>query len=204
MIIFGTRTSNSRAAAGFFNCPRCSSQRSYTHQVAKRWFTLYFIPVIPLGKAGEFIECDACGGSFGLEVLQFDPAAEQAEMFARVRRLAVLAMLFGGRYQAENVAALRAALQELSGEFVHEETVHQDVQFAQQAQAQLEHVFQAQTTDLSADGKTMVMQISMRTLAPTRQIAPTDHQVLHRAGASMGIPADMTEHMIQGYVGLSA
>lgn len=200
MIIFGTRTTNPTAGQGQFNCPRCGPQKSYTHKKQKRWFTLYFIPVIPLGTAGEYVECDACAGTFDMEALHHDPAAERAEMFDRLRRLSVLAMLFANRYQPENVNALRTALQELTQDFVAEEVVHQDVQFAQQAQAQLEPTFQSQTQDFSADGKSLLLRLMLTTLAPTRQVEAQDHQTLHRAGAAMGIPADIIEQSIQAHV----
>ncbi len=200
MIIFGTRTTNPTAGQGIFNCPRCGPQKPYTHKKAKRWFTLYFIPVIPLGTAGEYLECTACAGTFDMEALHHDPAAERAEMFDRLRRLSVLAMLFANRYQPENVNALRTALQELTQDFVAEEVVHQDVQFAQQAQAQLEPTFQAQTQDFSADGKSLLMRLILATLAPARRIEPQDHQILHRCGAAMRVPPDVVEQTIQAYV----
>lgn len=200
MIIFGTRTTNPTAGQGMFNCPRCGPQKPYTHRKAKRWFTLYFIPVIPLGTAGEYVECESCAGTFDMDALTYDPRAEQAEMFDRIRRLAVLAMLFAGRYQPANVAALRTALQELTQDFVGEEVIHQDVQFAQQAQAQLEPVFQSQTQDFSADGKSILLRVVLATVAPTRHVEPQDHQVIHRAGAAMGVPPDVVEQHIQAYV----
>ncbi len=200
MIIFGTRTTNPTAGQGLFNCPRCGPQKPYTHRKAKRWFTLYFIPVIPLGTAGEYIECEACAGTFDMAAVHHDPVAEQAETFERIRRLAVLAMLFAGRYQPPNVAALRAALGELTQDFVGEEIIHQDVHFAQQAQAQLEPVFAQQTQDLSGEGKSLVLRILLSTLAPTRHVEAQDHQVIHRAGSAMGVPWDVVEQHVQAYV----
>jgi hypothetical protein len=196
MIIFGTRTMNSNAGAGLFNCPRCGPQRQFTHRKANRWFTLYFIPVIPLGTAGEYIECSQCAGTYGMEVLQYDPAAERAEIYATVRRLVVLAMLHAGKYEPETVAALRSALQDLTGEFVSDEQIHQDAQFAQQAGAQLEPVFHGQTADFSADGKTLVLILTLKTLAPDGSVDAAVHQILHRAGAAMQMPTDVIEQMI--------
>ena len=200
MIIFGTRTTNPTAGQGLFNCPRCGPQKPYSHKKQKRWFTLYFIPVIPLGTPGEYLECDACAGTFDMAALHHDPQAERTEMFDRLRRLSVLAMLFANRYQPENVNALRAALQEVTQDFVAEEVIHQDVNFAQQAAAQLGPTFQAQTQDFSADGKSLLLRLMLSTLAPTRQIAQQDHQTLHRAGAAMGVPPDVIEQSIQAYV----
>ncbi|MBV1859867.1 MAG: zinc ribbon domain-containing protein [Nannocystaceae bacterium] len=200
MIIFGTRTTNPTAGQGLFNCPRCGPQKPYTHKKQKRWFTLYFIPVIPLGTAGEYLECNACAGTFDMDALHHDPAAERAEMFDRLRRLSVLAMLFANRYQPDNVTALRTALQEITQDFIAEEVIHQDVQFAQQAQAQLEPTFQSQTQDFSADGKSLLIRLILSTLAPTRHIETQDHQTLHRVGAAMAVPPDVIEQAIAAHV----
>ncbi|RPJ02596.1 MAG: zinc-ribbon domain-containing protein [Chloroflexi bacterium] len=69
MIIFGTRVRHKVLGDGKFFCPRCQAQRSYLHKRASRYFTLYFIPIIPMGTLGEFIECQACGGTFEMSVL---------------------------------------------------------------------------------------------------------------------------------------
>ena len=54
-------------------------QSKYSHQRADRFFTLFFIPLIPLGKLGEYVECESCKGTFKPEVLSYDPetAAKQ-------------------------------------------------------------------------------------------------------------------------------
>lgn len=74
MIIFGSRAKNKTLDEGQFFCPRCQAQRAYKHQQATRYFTLYFIPLIPMGKMGEFIECQGCGAAFEMSVLQQKPA----------------------------------------------------------------------------------------------------------------------------------
>lgn len=73
MIIFGTRPKHKVLGEGQFFCPRCQAQRTYTHKQATRYFTLYFIPVVPVGKMGEFIECQGCGTAFEMQVLQQKP-----------------------------------------------------------------------------------------------------------------------------------
>lgn len=38
-----------------------------------RWFTLYFIPLIPLGKVGQYVECRRCSNSYADTVLTQSP-----------------------------------------------------------------------------------------------------------------------------------
>jgi hypothetical protein len=69
MIIFGFRTTESTAAVGTFRCPRCQTTQGYRHLVYNRWFTLYFLPIIPLGRTGEQAECQGCFSRFLPDVL---------------------------------------------------------------------------------------------------------------------------------------
>ena len=69
MIIYGFRTSESTAGMGAFTCPCCRLSQGYRHVVLSRWFTLYFIPVIPLGRIGEQVECQGCYSRYSPEVL---------------------------------------------------------------------------------------------------------------------------------------
>lgn len=69
MIIFGTRGRVSVVERGQFLCPNCGQDRGYQRKHAKRWFTLYFIPIFPVKDLGQFIECELCKGTFKVEVL---------------------------------------------------------------------------------------------------------------------------------------
>jgi len=70
LIIFGSRAITSEQARGEFLCPRCGPGQSYVHKSVRRFFTLYFIPLIPLNRVGEYIECQTCAGTFKVEVLR--------------------------------------------------------------------------------------------------------------------------------------
>lgn len=79
MIIFGTTARHKTIKRGEFFCPHCQQQRPYDHKQGKNYFSLYFIPVFPIGDAGEFIECQRCGRSYGLEVLAYKPSAPRPD-----------------------------------------------------------------------------------------------------------------------------
>jgi len=69
MIIFGTRGVKSTIESGGFDCPQCEESTPYRHRKVTKFFTLYFIPLIPLGSAGEYVECSKCKGTFIPRVL---------------------------------------------------------------------------------------------------------------------------------------
>lgn len=65
MIIFGLSTKEKAKQAGRFQCPVCKAQRTYAELRHSRRFTLFFIPVLPLGSSstGRVI-CTHCGSEF--------------------------------------------------------------------------------------------------------------------------------------------
>jgi hypothetical protein len=84
MIIWGWRSIKSTPSTGQFHCPHCSSQRPYRHEKFNRWFTLYFIPIIPLGSVGEQVTCSTCSKSWNMTVLANDPQKLKAAQLNRI------------------------------------------------------------------------------------------------------------------------
>ncbi|HLV34432.1 MAG TPA: zinc-ribbon domain-containing protein [Spirillospora sp.] len=69
-IVFGTKVKTEIVGEGEFFCPSCQTQRKYVRKRGKNYFSLYFIPLFPLGDVGEFIECQHCGRSYNPDVLK--------------------------------------------------------------------------------------------------------------------------------------
>lgn len=68
-ILFGVRTRTRTVDTGQFYCPYENAQRPYERKTAQLWFSLYFIPLIPLKQQGDFIECQSCHRSYNESVL---------------------------------------------------------------------------------------------------------------------------------------
>ena len=69
MIIFGTRTTESTTQTGTCSCPYCRTPQTFRFVNINRWFTLYFIPVLPLGRVGQQAECQGCFSRLSMEAL---------------------------------------------------------------------------------------------------------------------------------------
>ncbi len=69
MIIFGFRVRGTAIGTGTFFCPQEGGDREYQRQRLRRWFTLFFIPLIPLNVLGEAVHCTSCGGDWDPAVL---------------------------------------------------------------------------------------------------------------------------------------
>ncbi len=102
-----------KGESGTFHCPQCNGARQYTQRKVRRFFTLYFIPLIPLDRLGEYIECNYCHGAFNPQVLQYAPepaaAREDTQLRTTLNR-ALLSVLVadGSPTEAARAAALEA------------------------------------------------------------------------------------------------
>src|SRR5215467_12424452 len=95
-LIFGLRVYFRTIGEGTFHCQRCGGDRPYRHRTGRRWIHLFFIPVIPLGKAGEFIQCAQCGTRYATGVLMLPTTAQmQAALPVGMRAAAVLMLRAG-------------------------------------------------------------------------------------------------------------
>lgn len=96
LLIFGLSVFFRTVAQGDFHCPNCGGDRHFRRRVARRWFTLFFIPVIPLNRVGEVVECTTCRTRYNLDVLRMPTAQQMAAALPTAMRAAVAAVLVAG------------------------------------------------------------------------------------------------------------
>ena len=70
-IIFGTKSRIIHEDGGYFVCPQCEVLRPYKLQSYQAWFTLFFIPLFPIGeKKNKHVECQHCKTSYYPRILE--------------------------------------------------------------------------------------------------------------------------------------
>ena len=71
IIIFGTKSKSIKENKGVFVCPECQNLKQYITKSVQTWFTLFFIPVFPVGaKKHKHIKCQGCKGTYYERVLK--------------------------------------------------------------------------------------------------------------------------------------
>jgi zinc-ribbon family len=113
LIIFGMRVFYRTFAQGMFHCRRCGGDRQYRHRVGRRWFTLFFIPVIPLNKVGEHIQCMTCKTRYVLDALNQPTTAQMQQALPAGMRAAAAAMLRSG--DSDSPPARQRAIAAITG-----------------------------------------------------------------------------------------
>ncbi|MBV9122914.1 MAG: zinc-ribbon domain-containing protein [Planctomycetes bacterium] len=82
-IIWGSRGISSTKEAGDFFCPSCDAEEEYLLKQVRRWFTLYFIPLFPIGAAQRYVQCRGCKQTFKESVLDLKPPTQEDRLLSR-------------------------------------------------------------------------------------------------------------------------
>lgn len=59
-IIFGIKNIGKTISKGNFHCTRCNAERLYQLKENRKYFSLFFIPMLPLEKRADTLECTFC------------------------------------------------------------------------------------------------------------------------------------------------
>jgi tellurite resistance protein len=131
IIFYGTKGITYSAGAGQFHCPACGPRQDYRSRRVRRFFTLYFIPIIPLDLVGEYVECQKCQGTFKPEILSWDPEKErkqfEAEFHRATRQVMVLMMLADGNVEQEEVEMVSKLYHQITDRELSPEDVAREV-----------------------------------------------------------------------------
>ncbi len=83
IIIWGSRGINRTVETGEFYCPACDATEEYQLRQVRPFFTLFFIPIFPIGGADRYVQCLGCRQVFREEVLEYEPPSETERLAAQ-------------------------------------------------------------------------------------------------------------------------
>lgn len=205
LIIFGTRGVTYSAAQGQFHCPECGVQRPYQHKRVRRFFTLYFIPLIPLDLLGEYIECGSCEGTYKESVLSYNPAEAGAREEARfrdaIRRTMVLMMLADGAVEEAEVQTIRDIFGKIAGRDIDRSEIDQEIQEARSDRRSVEEYLGGVVGMLNEKGKELVVKAAFFVAAADGKFDDSEKQLLGRIAKSLQMTSAHFQGIVQELVG---
>ena len=207
MIIFGTRGINSNHQRGDFYCPGCDTSRQYIWHRVNNWFTLYFIPVIPLGMAGEYVECQLCLKTYETNVLQLGEQLEKdrqqflAEFQKGIRDIMILIMLADGIIEPEEVAVIQGIYSNLAGEDYDSDQLNQDIERIQAQIPQIEENSNQAVKEyagklnglLNEEGKVMIFHAALSVAQSDGRIPEEEQLLLDTIVKSLNLSQSVVE-----------
>jgi uncharacterized tellurite resistance protein B-like protein len=185
-LIFGLRGRYKTVAEGGFYCPHEGGDRQYRRQEARRWFTLFFIPVIPLDVLGEFVECASCGRTYDPKVLTLPTAAQMMDNLANAMRHAVVSIINADGIvdRAEKRVALEV-MEEFSDTLYMESDLDRDLERLKP------HGLADEMTSvagmLNESGKERLLEACLKIAAADGSIDDSELEEVTRAGAALGM-----------------
>ena len=96
IIIWGIRAYFRTTGQGVFHCQRCGGDRPYRLRSGRRFFHLFYIPVIPLKKVDDHVQCTTCHTRYRVDVLALPTASQMQAALPAGMRAAACAMLRAG------------------------------------------------------------------------------------------------------------
>lgn len=78
------------------HCQRCGGDRQYRSCTGRRWYHVIFVPVIPMDRVAEHVQCRSCLTRYRLEVLALPTSAQMLAALPAGSLAAVTLMLRAG------------------------------------------------------------------------------------------------------------
>lgn len=197
MIIWGSRGLTSTLESRQFHCPQCGTGRACSLKQVRNFFTLYFIPVIPLNVAGRYVECGSCGGTFAEEALEYDPEKAREETNMQMLRVMILAALADGTVDDDEYDEIRKQYLELAGLPVSGEVLEREIRLATEAKADLNGFVSRFAGELTPHGKALVVKLAFHTMTASSELQPGHHAQLTRLQSTLQIPDDQYRALIE-------
>jgi hypothetical protein len=187
IFIFGVRSRASKVSEGQFFCPKCGADRHYVLQRFRQWFTLFFIPLFPVGAPkGEHVKCQTCATTFRPEVLQTPTSAVLTEGIRDTMRTAAVAMLQAGSQW--DVAARQAAVNTVTSagaEGYNDANLTADL--SSQDTGQLSAQVSGLARGLNDQGKEMFITHLAQIAVADGSMTDGERSVLDAVGAALGL-----------------
>ncbi len=204
LIIFGFRTFFRTLGQGVFHCRKCGGDRQYRHRAGRRFFTLFFLPVIPLAKAGEHVQCTTCKTRYPMDVLRLPTAAQMQTALPTGMRAAAAAMLQAG--QPGHPAARQRAVAAIQQAGAHDyQDRYLDADIAQPPQARREALGQV-AQQLTPDGREWFLAETVRIGMADGPLTGAERHAADIVAAELGMTqaqaigvVTMTERAAQQY-----
>jgi len=205
-IIYGTKGVASDVGMSHFACPGCAGvERTLIRKSVRRYFTLFFIPLIPLDRLGEYLECGHCGGQYDERVLTEHPAVSeernQAAFIEHLKRISVYTALADGQVNPAETDMIRAIYRDRSGVTLSQSDVEQELNLARLGRRGLSNYPRLFKGELDDDARYEVIQTILAVANADGPLGDEERRFLGEVAQEMGLSqADLSQIIAGGPV----
>ena len=168
-----------------------NSDKPYRLKRIRRFFTLYFIPVIPLNKLGEYVECPTCQGTYDTSILNYDPNEAnqnlEALFFVAVKHVMIGMLLADGEIDDNEVKMLQSQYQELTGSQIPESELLEEIAVISASGDSPVVLMSRLAPQLNDSGKEITMRAAYAIAASDGTFDPSEEALMMEIGQAMGL-----------------
>jgi tellurite resistance protein len=197
LIIFGTRGVTYTRGQGTFHCPACG-EAPYRVRRVRRFFTLYFVPLIPLDLLGEYVECRRCKDTFKPAILELSPGAAdfEAEFPVVTRRLMALMALADGEVSDEELETVREIYNDLAKEDLSRDEIAEEIEAARDDRRSVEDYTRSVIGSLNDRGKELVLSAALMVAAADGEFRDEERELVGKIGDAL----EMSSAHVKGVI----
>ena len=185
LIIFGFRVRFRDVSHHTFFCPGCGGDREGLLQEARRWFALFFIPIIPMNVIGQQVRCTTCNRTYRPEVLDHPTTNALQTILANALRAVAVLMVAAGdrtdpRLREQAVSVVRQGVPDYD-----DATLESDLGHLHPAQAP---AYVAPLADgLELAGREQLLADLVRVAQPSGGCNPEQRDLIGSVGQALGL-----------------
>lgn len=192
IIFFGTGPVRSTIKEGHFNCPQCEASVPYRHRKVTKFFTLFFLPIFPVGSPIEYVECGRCNNTFIPRVLEASSSSGSggsddfmAIYEKAIRHSMVLVMLADGHIDEQE----KVRVQEIINRFGHNDLSMADldiyIENVKRENEDVETYLKKVGPSLNDHGKETVIRVALSVADADGQIDDSEIRMITRMSNAM-------------------
>ena len=189
MIIFGTRDVKSIKGKGEFHCPHCNGKQAYVLKQVKRFFSFLFMPIIPLGKKGEYVDCNNCRATFIPNVLSYDPSHDDhaflSEYDKAMKHCLVLIMIADDKVDPHEMSIVLNIINKFSHNDINMTELEDYVRDVRRHPQPVGTYLKAVSTSLNNHGKEMIIKSALAVASSDGNINQSEIKVIKHMAITM-------------------
>ena len=196
MIIFGSRGLDLKRGQGNFYCPNCQADRLYTLKERKRMGHIYWIPLIPLGSVGKFVECNVCKDSFHEDAQYMETNANIENKLSMAIKSALSAVILADKVTDKSELSMGSAMiteftnENISVEELEEDLNNVDINDLSQTLAEI-------SPHLSEQGKVGIIQKCVLMSIADGELDDSELETIKNIAIGLEIPPQYVQGIIQ-------
>ncbi len=198
IFLWGTKGVTKTEATGQFYCPSCLETTQYSLKSVRKWFTVYFVPVIPLEKVVDYVECQNCKETYKRQVLEADKPDEK--LLSEFRRTAlgimVSMLLVDGHIDEEEITMVQSIYNQLTKKPIPRDALLGVVNSIKSSKPDVLSTLHKMSWSLNDEGKEIILKAAFYVAMADGHLRDEEKRYL----ISIGKALQMSDSHIKGVI----